>query len=532
MKIRPKLLVSLLLGVILAAACWVRIDFIWKSLPYVGHVDERVITLRAIKILKKGDYNPRNFQYPSLPIYLTSASFAAGYSWAAARGDVPSLRKVGSVSYPYYTHKRIVFPAKILLAVLSVLTLGLAGLTALRMYGRTELLILAPLVLLVSGLFLRHSWVYINVDMFGAFFGALTVWAALCGMNRPGYLPRAVLPGILAGLTYACKYNYGVVLLSPLLAVWLSGQDRRIKASLVAAGSSALAFFIAVPYSLLDPRTFANGVFKQIRVYSTGHKGFEGPPGLPQLLHYVNHLVTEYGAMLCLFALLGLVCSLMHHRRQALVVFSFPLGLLALMSLQKVNFVRNILPLHVFFAVAAAYGWTWSRQTATDLLSRRFPNRRRILQVSVVVLLASAAAATIPWSRVGENYSVSMDSRNLAVTWVLENLPHGTRIQVPTEMVLDTRPLRGKYRITPITLKEIKHLNDVEPDGILILPYFRPDYRRKGGEEAERLNRLFAPIPDLASFGSRPVTINYFHRHAGTRFDPRFRIVWFPVDGA
>ena len=530
MKIHPKLAVSLLLVGVLGVAWLVRVDFIWKSLPYVGHMDEPVLTVPAIRILQKGDFNPHNFQYPSLPIYITSASFAAGYLWASSTGGVPSLREVGSVSYPYYTHKRVVFPAKILLATLSVLTIALAGLMALQIYGRKDLLILSPLILLVSGLFLMHSWVYINVDMFGAFFGALTVCAALYGMNHPGYVARAVVPGILAGLTYACKYNYGVVLVSPLLAVWLSDQDRKIKMIVLAAGSSAVAFFLAVPYSLLDYRAFVAGVLKQVGVYSTGHKGFEGLPGLPQLLHYMNHLVSEYGMMLCLLALIGLVCSVVYHRRQALVVFSFPLGLLALMSLQKVNFVRNILPLHVFFAVAAAYGWTRSLKVATDLICRWIPERKAV-QIFVTVVLAVTAAATIPWGRVVDSYSVPRDSRNLAVIWIFENLPLGSKIQLPEEMVLDTRRLRDKYELASIALKKISHVSEMEPNSIAIVPYFRPDTRRKGGEEAERLNRLFAEAPALVSFGSNPVIINYFFREAATPFDPRFRLVRFPPNG-
>lgn len=531
MKLHPKISVILLVVSVLGAAWLARVDFILKSMPYVGHMDEPYVTFPAIRILQKCDLNPHYFQYPSLPVYLTSASFATGFLWASFKGDVSSLKNIGSVTFPYYTHKRIVFPAKVLLATLSVLTMALAGLIALQIYGRTEPLILSPLIVLVSGLFLMHSWVYINVDMFGAFFGALTVFAAAYGMNRPGFLFRAVVPGFLAGLTYACKYNYGVVLVCPLLAVWLSDNDRKIKMSVLAAGSSAVAFFIAVPYSLLDQGTFVADVLKQVRHYSTGHRGFEGLPGLPQLLHYMNHLVYEYGITLCLLSLIGLGFSLAHHRRQACVVFSFPLALLAFMSLQKVNFVRNILPLHTFFAVAAAYGWTRSRQASAELLYRWISNRKAA-DIFATVFLAAVTAATVPWGRVVDNYSVPEDSRNLAITWISKNLPHGSKVQIPEEMIFDARQLLDSYEIAFFTLKGIDQLNEMEPDSIAVIPYFRSDNRFKGGEEAERLNNLFAETPALVSFGSNPVIINFHFREAATPLNPRLRIVRFPARGA
>jgi len=522
-KARNEMVLILLLAGLLLAAWLVRTDFILKNMPYVGHMDEPVVTIPAIRILQTGDCNPHHFQYPSLPIYLTSASFAVGYLWAAVAGDVSSLQKVGSVFYPYYTHGKIVLPAKIILALLSVLTMALAGFMAFQMYGRTDLLIFSPLVLLISGLFLTHSWVYINVDMFGAFFGALTVTASLYGMNRQGYLARAIVPGLLAGLTCACKYNYGVVLLSPLLSVWLSNRGERIKMSFLMAGSSAVGFVLAVPYSLLDYRSFADSVLKQVQVYSTGHTGFEGQPGLSQLLHYTNHLNSEYGVLLFVLALVGLVCTVFFDYRKALVFFSFPLSLLALMSLQKVNFVRNILPLHVFFAVASAYGLVRFRKAAVDFVGRWAPIRKSVV-IFVNVILVIAVTASLPWERVLDNYSIPRDSRHLAVEWIQANLPPGSKIQLPIEMVIDTRSLRGRYEIVPITLKKISRLNDLELNSIIVVPHFRGDTRRRGGEEAERLNQMFDGLSTLAFFGSNPVIINYFFLEAGTPFDPRFRI--------
>ncbi len=518
-----KSMMILLLAVVLMAALLVRVDFITKSMPYVGHMDEPVLTLPAIKILQTGDCNPHNFQYPSLPIYLTSASFAMGYLWAAVAGDVSSMQKVGSVSYPYYTHGKVVLPAKILLALLSVLTMALAGVMAFQMYGRKDLLIFSPLVLFISGLFLTHSWVYINVDMFGAFFGALTVTASLYGMNRQGYLARAIVPGFLAGLTCACKYNYGAVFLSPLLSVWLSNRGERIKMSLLMAGSSAVGFVLAVPYSVLDYRSFVASVLKQVQVYSTGHTGFEGQPGLSQLLHYTKHLNSEYGVLLFVLALIGLVCTVVFDYRKALVFFSFPLSLLALMSLQKVNFVRNILPLHVFFAVASAYGLVRFRQAAVDFAGRWVPIRKSVV-IFVNVILVIAVTASLPWERVLDNYSIPRDSRHLAVEWIQANLPPGSKMQLPIEMVIDTRSLRDTYEIVPISLKKISNLKEMESNSILFVPHFRPDTRRRGGKEAERLNQMFAGVPTLAFFGSNPVIVNYFFREAATPFNPRFRI--------
>ncbi len=58
---------------------YVRLKIINGSLPYIGHPDEPALTKIPLHILKTGDFNPHTFIWPSLPYYITAASFVLGY---------------------------------------------------------------------------------------------------------------------------------------------------------------------------------------------------------------------------------------------------------------------------------------------------------------------------------------------------------------------------------------------------------------------------------------------------------------------
>ena len=85
---------SILILVVLIAifSIFVRFKIINGSLPYIGHPDEQAITSPSIKILKSGDLNPHTFVYPSLPFYLTAASFVVGYANSVSHGDIRNTK--------------------------------------------------------------------------------------------------------------------------------------------------------------------------------------------------------------------------------------------------------------------------------------------------------------------------------------------------------------------------------------------------------------------------------------------------------
>ena len=91
---------------ICAAYFWMCVEHISASLPYPQHIDEQLVAEKAVRILTSGDFHPRSFHYPSLPIYLTAAGMAVGFVITASDLEVEKIRidrDLGDVSFPFYS---------------------------------------------------------------------------------------------------------------------------------------------------------------------------------------------------------------------------------------------------------------------------------------------------------------------------------------------------------------------------------------------------------------------------------------------
>ena len=100
-----------------------RISAIDKALPYPGHIDEPTIIRASLRILKSGDFKPRSFNYPSLPVYLTFFNMSFSMLHGASKGEVRHTNNIGSMSYPYFTHPHLIRLPKYFFALLSVLSI-------------------------------------------------------------------------------------------------------------------------------------------------------------------------------------------------------------------------------------------------------------------------------------------------------------------------------------------------------------------------------------------------------------------------
>src|SRR5437588_10884558 len=92
---------AFLLLLLLVAELSVRFSWIDASMPYPRHIDEAQLAEPARRILLTGDLDPHDFEYPSLPVYLVTASFAVGFLHACATSTFCKLDGIGSVTYPY-----------------------------------------------------------------------------------------------------------------------------------------------------------------------------------------------------------------------------------------------------------------------------------------------------------------------------------------------------------------------------------------------------------------------------------------------
>jgi hypothetical protein len=502
---------------------------ITRTLPYPYHTDEGFISGPASNILLTGTLHPARFNYPSLPTYLAAGAMAFGFVRGAANLEVRDVKQIGNVGYPYYETPRPMKTARQAFALLAVVCLGMTGLSAWMAFRRPAAMVLAPVLLLACPLFFRHAWTYLNVDIAGACFAVLTVAVCLIGTTRPSFTWSAVLPGVAAGFAAGSKYTLAIAILPVLVGIGLFvPRPRIVPAALAAVAAMIGAFLAAVPYSVVDIPGFLNGVGYEVFHYASGHAGFAGEPGLPQLIYYLQHFLAEFGYGASAAALAGLAVFARRDWRRALVVAAFPAGLLWLLTEQRVHFTRNALAIQPFIAMYAALGVTAVHAWIVDLVERRgWASRRAALRVGLAVVLV---AATVPFWFLADHLRIRTDSRNLARQWVAEHLPYDWALVVPSELGFDRRGLeiRGR-KVKVVDLRSAKDpqaldalLRDVPSPAAILVPRWGADRRSPGRQTAEALNALTPPWRRVASFGSNDVLVNYLWPTAWG--DPAFSI--------
>jgi Dolichyl-phosphate-mannose-protein mannosyltransferase len=503
------------LALLAIGALVARLTLISGSMPYVGHIDEMEISGRAERILQTGDFNPHFFEYPSLPIYLAAAGFVVGFLDACGKRKIHTTAQIGSVDYPYYQQPTVVYPARALFAVLSVLSLVLLGLVVHELTGFEAGLFLPPLLASASTFYLNLSWKYLNVDIVGAFFVVATLFYLLRTRRRRWSSRDSLVSGALCGLTIACKYPLFPILLPGLLTVWLSASRRKWIDSYLLVVAAVAAFLAATPYALLDFATFLNDVGGAVSHYARGHPGAEGEPGWSQIAYYLSHIVREFGPLSPLFALVGVIFLLSVDWRGGVTFLSFPIAHLAYMSLQRVHFIRHVASSYLIFAALLAIGLIVSFLRITDRVAGYgfWARGHRFPAFAIGAAAIALFAATLPWRKIADAYDLTPDSRSVAVHWIKEHLPLGATILVPPELGLRTGPLQDRFRILPI------HFGDLDPnaperDGgsYVLLPRFGFDPRRVRGQElAAARNAAVARLDArvLVELGSAAVTVNY-----------------------
>ncbi len=524
----------LLLLLIVTVGLNYRIKFIANAMPYPLHADEAFITQSALRMLVSGDHNPHFFNYPSLPIYLTRACMEWGAKMAKRRSEIAYVGQIESVAYPYYRPATVLWPARIAFALLAVVALFFVGLVDRCNTGAKSSLWVSPLLLSLSGQFLFHSWRYLNVDIIGLSFVSLGLWHLLATLYDPSLRHRAVIAGILCGLAAACKYPLAMLALPYLLTIWFYRPKQFLLYGFCLFATMILTFAILVPYSVIDAPAFWHGVRYEIVHYRSGHPGFEGQAGISQFLFYVQKLVEEYGVAAFVYAVLGMIFLTWLNWRKAVIFLSLPLGLLVLMSMQRVHFVRNVLIVIAVWPVLISLGMHRLRYAVLWLINKinsKFslnpnpnlaPNRNRNLSFFVSQWKRAASFAvvtlplviTLPWRSIARAYDVPVDSRKVASEWIKNHVSEGSDLIVAKELQMDTRDLRHVHFVHPVAFEDSAAVDSViafvAPRGamILLVPEFGPNPRRSGEEiYARALNDRFVKLDLIQEFGSEPVRV-------------------------
>jgi hypothetical protein len=503
-----------------------RVELIRGSLPYPLHVDEENFLQNAVQMLRNGTLRPAQYNWPTLPIYAVAATGAAAVAAETRAGRMQGVADLSDQVFPHYAQPAVVRPARLGFALLSVATLVLAGLLA-RGVTRSEWgLVLAPAIVSLNVLYLEHSWTYLNVDIVGCFavVGALA-YLVLCGDRQSSFLHTVAIPGILCGLAAATKYTNGAIALPFLLSMGFKSPRRLLTWGPAFFGILALAFLVAMPYAALDWESFSAWILKQRRIYASGWPGHTIEPGLPHLGFQLKELIRLFGAGVFALGCVGLIWLPLRRRREGLLLIAYPVAYTLYFSTYRVDFIRNLLPVHVVFAVCAAVGgialgeWLQRRLRRIPLLAER-PLAASITSALAIGLVLFGPA---PWSVILHDYGRPVDSRNLAIEWIHENVPAGSRVVIAGELGLLSEPLAADYELLTVSFgarrgalaaiprsTRVYLSKEKSRRAYYIVPEFGYDDRWPERKIiADGMNDLYAGGEVLARFGELPVLVRY-----------------------
>jgi hypothetical protein len=525
----------ILVGLLLISFA-LRCQPIVNNSPYPRHVDEETFLKNSMHMLRDGSARPMTLNWPTLPIYMAAAAETAGYLLDRAIGRGPIRSELSTSAFPYYAHPTPVLAAKFLFAALSVAVIYFVALIARKLIGRRGALLLAPAILSANALFYYHSWNYLNVDIVGTFFitGGLAYFVCW-GHERETVLHKAVIPGIFCGLAAASKYTHAALALPFLISILANDRQNRVRHSLVLFAVLAGSFALAMPYAILEPERLLGWMARQSAIYSEGWPGYEVDRGIPHLYRQMQHLTANYGAGVFALGTLGLLRTLTQGGSRGLALASYPIVFTLYFSMYRMDLVRNLLAVHVLFAVFASIGAYaaagWLRQQLSKLPS--LAGHAGLASGGIIALVILLPA---PWQAIYSAYAVPRDSRLVALDWIAEHMDEDSRIYVARELRFDVSSLRKRVRVSQRPFARNPGYGEVAEK--LPLPKLRseansgayflvPEYGfefpwpdRAG--RADGLNRYFTGGEVVAEFGSQTIPVEYFE--TVPRGDPKFSI--------
>jgi hypothetical protein len=521
---------------VFVAAVSIQFTRIEKFMPYPQHIDERHLTDRAANILKTGDYNPHFLEWPSFPIYLTTVSMAVGYLYAASELEVGRTADIGSVSFPYFTHPKILWAPKILFVLLGLIAAFVMGAVGYRLTNNPYLLFLGPLVILLSRFFSIELLAYPNVDTVGVFSVACLYLFLFSTEAERFSMRRAVAAGALTGMTVASKYSLFLVFVPTLFLISTQRTGRRFVPAVIVIAVAIVTFVVLVPFSVLDLPQFLDDLAYQANHYYGGHPGLETSPGIPQLRHYLKGLRGDFGLATLPFFVIGMVTLFRTKPRQTLAFVSFPALHLLFFSLKPVHFTRNIVFIYVCYALFAAVGVTvLPRLTKWALRETKAFGSTRAEFASLAIFVVAVFIACFPVEAAWKLATLEPDARNRAHEWILENVARGDHLVVPKELQMDLRALSTAYEISSPTISK---MNREEFDaalrkagaGYAILPVFgvssRGSVRPELWSWAKRVNSYSEDLIVEHHIDGKRSVIDWGYKWTPT--SPEIRIVRIP----
>lgn len=335
---------------ILILAFILRVSGLTWGLPnaehwYSYHPDERQIAVAVSNVAT--DWNPHFFNYPSLFIYLTYFAYlignTLGFSTAANGTPWPALHDV-------------LLSGRIVCALLGALTIPAVYLIGRRLSSEKTALFAAFLMAVAPG-HVQHSH-FATVDVPATFFVAWSLYFAVCGAEEKP-TKNILISAFLAGLAAATKYNAGLILFAPLVAIFAGSFERKPLLGLCAFGLALVGFVVGCPHSVLSTGEFLgnrtdSGLLYELLVHPRqGQDNIFTNTGNGWFYHLTFNLPFAFTAPGALCAVVGLFLAARLKNKSWLPILAFAGVYFLTLGLSQVRFMRYLFPLLPVLCLAA-----------------------------------------------------------------------------------------------------------------------------------------------------------------------------------
>jgi 4-amino-4-deoxy-L-arabinose transferase-like glycosyltransferase len=398
----------------------------WGAPYFHFHIDEHIVFTYADALsrsTREAANSAKFFMYSPFPMYILNAITAA---YAAVSHPLDLKSPHDEITY--------MLLGRAISATLGTATVWLAYAVARRIAGRRAG-VLAAFLLAATVIHLRESH-FFSLDISMTFFTVLGLFFAVRLVER-GDAASEAGAAVALGLGIASKYS--AAFLAPLIGIaellsprgpaglvpvdvrgWLRAAVRT--ALTVVAG---LAIFLALDWLVIR---YFDKFRDDIKVWVIDPlSGATKPEWIAQFADvnaipywFTNLLWWGLGPALEIAGLAGIVWLLaVRRQRAAIVAGAFPLlyWLSAGKTATVAPFIRYTVPLAAPFAIAAGV-------LCADLIARP---RWRALGIAFTTVVVGS---TLLWAAAYMNVFRQPDSRLLASSWLVQNVPAGAKILV------------------------------------------------------------------------------------------------------
>lgn len=463
------------LAVALLAAGLLRFWALPHGVPFSVQVDEPEVLVRAVRMMKTGDFNPHFYDYPTLYMYLQAAAATARFLTGAMRGEWASLAQAPNEAFYVW--------GRALTAIMGTATVWVLYRIGARWGQWTALL--AAVMFAVMPLHVRESH-FVLTDVPVTFFVMLAVLLSLRAHEMAAARWFA-LAGMAVGLAAATKYNGAVALVVPLLCAVATPAVRPSRSVAVLATMAGMlaAFLLAAPYTVIELPVFLNQFARLSAEYRTANPGTDAV-----WLIYLKHLRNALGWAGSAIVIAGFGVGVFRavagpSRLKWLVAILFPLIYFRFLSNQTIVFGRYLLPMLPLLALLGAAAIV---AVATGLRSTGLSRRGRGLAVAALTAIAVVPPA---YTSIAFDASAAREwTTEQAYNWLITNVPKGSRVIMESRQIL----LPDAYRTTYLGQLRQRPFDSFVADGV---------------EYLVASSQSYGPYLDAASGGPRKYPQEY-----------------------